>query len=674
LSAPAPTATEWQAIHTVIFPEDGDPMTMPLYIDARETVVNLDAEHVNARETRETTPAKMPELTPSSGSSTGVRPNVSDVRRYSTTIAAHTRLSFATYFNAFPAAYWQEWTPAKSVRLHVELDGIATVDVFRSTVHGSLNRVATRQGATGVVEFDLPLTSFGDGGWLWFDLEAGDRNVALVGAEWQVPSGIARKHGKATVSITTYNRPDDCVAQINRFISSPELMDRIEQLLIVDQGSKRVVEAEGFEEARARMGDKLRIIEQPNLGGSGGFSRGMYEAVRTGGSDYVLLLDDDVVVEPEGILRAINFGDFTRRPTIVGGHMLNLYERSVLHSYGERVNLYRSMWESVDAKLDGFNFAAKGLRSTLSLHRRADVSFNGWWMCLIPREVVEEIGLSLPVFIKWDDCEYGLRASAHGFPTVSLPGAAVWHMPWTEKNDQLDWQAYYHQRNRWVVGLLYSPYRRGGGLSRESFFTDIKHLLSLQYSAVAMRNQALHDLISGPEHLHSTIGERAAEMRALRASFSDGAVLRDVASYPPVKLRRPPSRGKEPHAPRGRVRSLVRAARGALRQFLRPTLQSSAPERRVAAPEARWWLLVGLESALVSTSDGSGVTQYRRDREHFLALLRESARLHWRLRRKWTALAHQYSAALPALVSPQAWERTFGIDEGSRTAMEKARR
>ena len=33
-------------------------------------------------------------------------------------------------------------------------------------------------------------------------------------------------------------------------------------------------------------------------------------------------------------------------------------------------------------------------------------------MCLIPRVVIEEIGLSLPLFIKWDDAEYGLRAKA----------------------------------------------------------------------------------------------------------------------------------------------------------------------------------------------------------------------------------------------------------------------
>jgi galactofuranosylgalactofuranosylrhamnosyl-N-acetylglucosaminyl-diphospho-decaprenol beta-1,5/1,6-galactofuranosyltransferase len=72
-------------------------------------------------------------------------------------------------------------------------------------------------------------------------------------------------------------------------------------------------------------------------------------------------------------------------------------------------------------------------------------------MCLIPTRVIREIGLSLPMFIKWDDADFGLRAGEAGFPTVTLPGVAVWHVPWHEKDDTIDWQAYFHRRNRIVA-------------------------------------------------------------------------------------------------------------------------------------------------------------------------------------------------------------------------------
>ena len=119
-------------------------------------------------------------------------------------------------------------------------------------------------------------------------------------------------------------------------------------------------------------------------------------------------------------------------------------------------------------RLPDWDFSARNLRSTRWLHQRVDVDFNGWFMCLIPRAVLEEIGLSLPLFIKWDDSEFGLRAKAAGYPTVTFPGAAVWHIPWTDKNDALDWQAYFHQRNRFVAALLHSPYPNGGRMVRES--------------------------------------------------------------------------------------------------------------------------------------------------------------------------------------------------------------
>jgi len=131
-------------------------------------------------------------------------------------------------------------------------------------------------------------------------------------------------------------------------------------------------------------------------------------------------------------------------------------------------------------------------------------------MCLIPRSVIEEVGLALPVFIKWDDAEYGLRARKHGYPTVSMPGVAAWHVPWQDKNDAHDWQAYYHVRNRVITALLHSPYDHGGALVSESAETQVQHLLSMQYSTAALRVLALEDVLSGPDHLHRDLLSKMA--------------------------------------------------------------------------------------------------------------------------------------------------------------------
>lgn len=651
-----------RVVHRLTFPADADPMALPLYADTRTSVSNPQATHEASREDRETIGRRSKgEQTHGPTMLATARRSIIDVKRHSVTVAARSTVSFATYFNAFPAAYWRQWTNVDSVRLTVEVSAAASVNVFRSTVRGSFRRIDSSHDATGVVEFDVSLKSFGDGGWLWFDIEAGDEPAEVRSATWSVDERHARRRGKAVVSITTYNRPEECVAQMKLFASSPDLLRVLDRLQIVDQGSRLVSEEPDYDDAAAGLGDKFRIVRQPNLGGSGGFARGMYEGVRDSDADYVLLLDDDVVVETEGIVRAVAFADFCRTDTIVGGHMLNLYERSVLHSYGESVNLYRTMWHPVEASLESFDFNVKALRSDATLHRRVDVAYNGWWMCLIPRAAIERIGLSLPLFIKWDDAEYGLRAAANGIPTVSLPGAAVWHMPWTEKDDRLDWQAYYHQRNRWLVGLLYSPYRTGGSLPRESFLADLKHLLTMQYSPVAMRVQALEDLLSGPQHLHETLERRAAEMRSLHGSYPDGQVLRDVASYPPVKRRKPTRKGRSPGAPNSVAKWLLRAGAAAARNYVKPSGSWDLPEERVASDQVRWWRLTGVDAALVSTADGTGASVYRRDRGEFRHLLRKSRRLHLELVRRWDELSTSYRDALDDVTSPDAWERTFGV-------------
>ena len=134
----------------------------------------------------------------------------------------------------------------------------------------------------------------------------------------------------------------------------------------------------------------------------------------------------------------------------------------------------RWFWGPAPQTNHGHDFAQRSLRSTTWLHRRVDVDYNGWWMCLIPTRVIREIGLSLPMFIKWDDAEFGLRAGEAGYPTVTLPGVAVWHVPWTEKDDTLDWQAYFHERNRLVVGpaALAVRARRAGWCRRASRTTS----------------------------------------------------------------------------------------------------------------------------------------------------------------------------------------------------------
>jgi galactofuranosylgalactofuranosylrhamnosyl-N-acetylglucosaminyl-diphospho-decaprenol beta-1,5/1,6-galactofuranosyltransferase len=564
--------------------------------------------------------------------------------RRSAAITEGRRVSFATYFNAFPASYWRRWTTVDAVTLRVRVAGECTIIVYRSAAKGhsfpvQTIRVETDEPAT--VEQTLPLTPFIDGGWYWFDVVAGPRGTTLIEAEWAAQAAPAQA-GRLSIGITTINRPDFMIDQLRTLGAATEVLDLLDAVYVVDQGTNRLVDHPDFADAAKKLADRLRVIEQGNIGGSGGFARAMDETLRAGDSDYLLLLDDDINLDPEGIVRAVTFADLARRPTIVGGHMFSLYDRSVLHAYAEAIAPGR-----------------RNLRNTPWLHRRAESDYNGWWMCLIPTKIISEIGLALPVFIKWDDAEYAVRAKAKGYPTVSMPGVAAWHIPWLDKNDAVDWQAYFHIRNRVISALLHSPRKRGGRLLAESGERQLQNLLSMQYSTAELRLLAISDVLSGPDHLHREIGTKLAQLKDLRLGFTDARAAADLDSFPPAR-RKAPDNVKTSTTPASRIGLLVKAGTGTLRQLRKPRPGArKRPQMALPYQDAAWWVLATLDSALVSTADGTSAAWYQRDRKLFSSLAWRSMRLHLRLMRRWPRVSAAYRAAAPGFTSPQQWRATF---------------
>jgi len=645
-----------------ILPVDRDFDVLALYVDPEEARLDADRYAIGGSEAAKA--LNNAAIRQSTATGASLHPDQIESRT-ALRVRSGEKLSFGTYFNAFPASYWRRWTVVEDVTLTVEVQGRgATVIVYKSMAKGHAQRVAAEaveDAERTRFVFPLSLKPFIDGGWYWYDVVAGDEDVLVSSAEWtaDVPEDRA-DHGTVDIVITTMNRPDYVSKLLAQIGETEELRPYLDTVMVVEQGSQPMRGSEFFPAAEKSLGDLLRVIEQGNLGGSGGYARGQLESVRKGTATYAMMMDDDVVCEPEGIIRAVTFGDLAKRPTIVGGHMFNIYKRSQLHSFGEIVQPWRFWWMT---RPDGYNewdFAARNLRSARWLHKRADVDFNGWFMCLIPRQVLSEVGLSLPLFLKWDDSEFGLRAREHGFPTVSFPGAAVWHIPWTDKNDAVDWQSYFHQRNRFVAALLHSTYPRGGRMVRESLNHQIKHLVSMQYATVQMRHQALLDVLAGPYALHAQLPTKLGEINALAKTFSDMQLKIDRDDLPPVRRQKPPKRGRATSEIPSRLSQLITAGLAPIRQ-LRPvrSMSQEFPEVDLTAMDAQWYRLAAYDSAVVSMNDGTSAALYRRDPEYFREMLRKTLEIHARFRREWPRLAAEYRAALADITSPEAWEETL---------------
>lgn len=600
---------DWRTIQRVLLPHAGRPETLPLY-------ARVDGE-----------------------APTWTREGID--------VPAGATASFGTYFGGVPAATWRACTDVRALRLTLTVEGAATLRVMATDAEGTARTIQELPRTAGEVAVEVGLDA--SMGWLWFEAEAHDEPARVRGARWEAPAP-SRAEVSIAIAVTTFDRVEDCARLVAALGEDERLRGRIEWVTVVDQGSVAVRSSEAFVRAAHGWGERLTVIEQANLGGSGGFSRGMLEGAESGAS-HVLLLDDDVVLEPESVLRMVAFAEHAVGLPLVGAQMLSLTEPTVLHSYGERVDPQRFWWVPVAPSLERVDLEHAHPDGTPAFDRHYAVDFNGWWMCLIPTEVVRHIGAAMPLFIKWDDAEYGLRAAAAGHPTVTLPGAALWHVPWTAKDDGLDWQAYYQLRNRVVTALLHSPHRRGGRLLADTLAQDLNHVLCLQYGSAAVRHLALRDVLSGPEHLHRTLAHRRADAREVLARF--GQEVRPDAALPSATSTTAPTR------PEGPVAALRRLAASGLRQVRRAPAPDARVDMRLEREAGKWWALGTVDSAVVGSATGSGGFVLRRDRRVAAALGRDAIELRLRLWRRWPRLAAAYRSAAPELAGRAAWERAY---------------
>ncbi len=249
-----------------------------------------------------------------------------------------------------------------------------------------------------------------------------------------------------TVVIVTYNRLD-CLKKAIECYESQTLLPT--NLIIVNNASTDgTADFLNKWELTCTTVKKIVINNKSNLGGAGGFSVGVGEALKTNG-DFIFLADDDAYAENRMLEKLNeNYQRCEEKNTVVAmctavknfGEFDCEHRRKIFKNILtlKRVASSKRDYEKEEFLIDEFSFVGVAVKY----------------------DVVKSAGLPrADYFIYYDDTEYSHRIGKFG-KIVCVPSAVMNHNVACGHDDNLvTWRSYYSLRNSLDVLNRYYPHR-----------------------------------------------------------------------------------------------------------------------------------------------------------------------------------------------------------------------
>ena len=281
--------------------------------------------------------------------------------------------------------------------------------------------------------------------------------------------------------------------------------------------------------------------------------------------------------------------------------------------------------------------------------RRLDAEYNGWWSCLIPSEAVTRMGLPIPFFFQWDDVEYSLRGRRNNIPTVTLPGAAVWHADFYWK-DVDGFGHFFSMRNGLITAAL-DPGFNPKALVTSTLADIRREILGMQYGLAHTHMAAVRGFLNGPKGLHDGGQDAVARINRERAAFPETKPT-NLDDVPPVARV-----GRTAPPPAERWEKAVMAKR-----TVKALLNKRIPGATIVPYEdATWWNTSLYEDVYVTDASQSVVHHRVFDHEKSRKQVRELTALIRRFTREADEVAQQYRDAFGELTSRDNWKRLYQL-------------
>jgi len=231
------------------------------------------------------------------------------------------------------------------------------------------------------------------------------------------------------IVILNTNRRDDTIACLESLSNS--IYSNFKVIVLDNKSTDGSVDA-----IRIAFPDVRIINLASNLGYAGNNNVGIEEAINLG-ADWILVLNEDTILDPDCLTELIQIGESDPKIGVVGPMVYHHSEPDVIQSAGGILGKY---WQS------------QHLGKNEEDHGQFNTPHSTEWISgcaiLVRKVAIEQAGmLDANYFIYWEETEWCIRISSMGWKIVHVPQAKIWH-----KGVQRDYQpspsfTYYGTRN-----------------------------------------------------------------------------------------------------------------------------------------------------------------------------------------------------------------------------------
>lgn len=422
------------------------------------------------------------------------------------------RATFETATNLFNLRKWKTLCGLDDLSLRIDGSGRFEITVFQASPTLSWERIHQSIAVipdSGSLRIALtPVLQRTELSVLFFTLTAlGDATV--TGATWETTQA-PRRVPALSLAITTFKREAavaQSVARFEEFARSSAIGEHL-HLIVVDNGNSAGLQAS----------DVVTPIINRNLGGSGGFARGLHEA-RLRGATHCLFMDDDAFIHMLALERTWWFLSYAKDLDVaVAGGLTRADARWQIWENGALFDRHCfPQWHGTDLR----HFDSVLVMEHGSSKAKPGNFYGGWWFFAFAIDSVRN--WPFPFFVRGDDISFSI---ANKLNVTTLPGVVCFQD--ADFADKESLMTLYLDLRSHMVHHIVLPYLERGRtevLKIMAWFF-LRSLMQCHYESLEALNIAAEDVLSGPQYF-----AKNADMAARRATLT---ALRKTESWAPL--------------------------------------------------------------------------------------------------------------------------------------------